>query len=272
MGLKELRNAAHLSASSISDYVDCGLLYKFGRIDRIIPEFKSDALEFGSAIHMALADFHMSKMKGTYLSVKQLQECFESHWIKLTDGRDDIKYAEGNSPEILLLQGKELLTAYYNKAPWKEFECIGIEEPFSFHVDGCLLPIIGAIDLIEKDDSGTVIITDFKTSSRAYSFDEVERNFQLTLYQMSMKANGYEDADMLLRFDCLIKTKQPKFESYYTTRSLTDEKRAKKKIITVAKGIARGIFIPNDSPSNYKCKNCAFKKNCDAWFLDQEAA
>ena len=271
MELTDLRKVAHLSASSINDYIDCGLLYKFGRIDKIQPEFKSDALEFGSAVHLALADFHMEKMRGKFPSVKDLHQSFEMHWIKLTNERDDIKYAEGNSPDIMLLQGKELLTAYYNKSSWREFECIGIEEPFSFMIEGCVFPIIGSIDLIEKDESGTIVINDFKTSSRAYSADEVDRNFQLTVYQLAARSKGYGDSEILLRFDCLIKTKQPKFESYYTTRSVNDEIRAKRKIVEVSKGISRKIFIPNDSPSNYKCKNCAFKKNCDEWFLEAAA-
>lgn len=268
MDLKDLRKAEHLSASAIGDYIDCSLLYKFGRIDKIQAEFKADALEFGSAIHLCLADFHTAKMRGKYMSVKQLHECFAAHWKKLTDKRDDIKYAEGNNPEILLLQGQELLTAYYNKAPWKDFECIGIEEPFRFDIEGCPLPIIGGIDLIERDESATIIITDFKTSARAYSNDEVNKNFQLTLYEMALKANGYEDSNILLRFDCLIKTKQPKFESFYTTRDITDEIRARRKIIEVARGISKGIFIPNDSPQNWKCKGCSFKKNCDEWFME----
>ena len=272
MDLRELRKVAHLSASAITDYIDCGLLYKFGRIDKIQAEFKSDALEFGSAIHLALADFHTEKMRGDLMSIKDLHESFETHWRKITDGRDDIKYSGDNNADIMLLQGQELLTAYYNKASWKEFECVGIEEAFSFNIEGCPLPIIGGIDLIERDDAGTIIITDFKTSSRAYSNDEVNKNFQLSLYEMAVKEIGYEYSDIMLRFDCLIKTKTPKFESYYTTRSLTDEIRAKRKIIEVARGIAKGIFIPNDSTGNYKCKGCSFKKNCDAWFLEEEAA
>jgi len=128
--------------------------------------------------------------------------------------------------------------------------------------------IIGGIDLIERDKSATIIITDFKTSARAYSNDEVNKNFQLTLYEMALKANGYEDSNILLRFDCLIKTKQPKFESFYTTRDITDEIRARRKIIEVARGISKGIFIPNDSPQNWKCKGCSFKKNCDEWFME----
>ena len=41
------------------------------------------------------------------------------------------------------------------------------------------MPIIGAVDLVEQDHAGTIIITDFKTSARAYSNDEVDRSFQL---------------------------------------------------------------------------------------------
>lgn len=271
MNLTQLRTVEHLSASSVNDYLACGLLYKFGRIDRIQPEFVSDALELGVAIHRALADFHTGKMRGSCLSVKQLHQSFESHWRKITD-EDEIKYAEGNNADILLLQGQELLTVYYNKAPWREFETVGIEEPFSFSIGGCPLPVIGSIDLVEKDSSGTIIISDFKTSARSYSNDEVDRNFQLLIYQLAMKAKGYEEAEILLRFDCLIKTKIPKAEFYYTTRNEIDERRAKKKIISVAKGISRGIFLPNDDPFNFRCKNCSYKKHCDEWFMTEEEA
>jgi len=58
------------------------------------------------------------------------------------------------------------------------------EEPFKFYIPGCPIPVIGAIDLVEEDEADTLIITDFKTSSRAYSNAEVDKNFQLTLYQM----------------------------------------------------------------------------------------
>ena len=60
--------------------------------------------------------------------------------------------------------------------------------------------------------------------------DDVERNFQMTVYQMGVKANGYKDSEVLLRFDCLVKTKQPKFEQYYTSRSGGDERRVVKKM------------------------------------------
>jgi len=271
MSLSDLRAAPHLSASSIGDYLDCGLLFKFGRIDKLQAETKSDALEFGSVIHLVMAEIYQNRMVGIELSIKEIQESFEKHWTKTAKDREDIQYAEGKSFETILLEGKELLSTYYHKRPNDNFQVIAIEEPFSFTLDNCEMSIIGAIDLMEEDSSGTLIITDFKTSSRAYSLDEVDRNFQLTLYQLAVKSMGYSDREILLRFDCFIKTKTPKFEQYYTTRSERDEKRARRKIIEVANGISKGVFIPNDSTSNWKCKGCAFKKPCDEWFMKEAA-
>lgn len=271
MALSDLRAMPHLSASSIGDYIDCGLLFRFGRIDKLKPEKRADTMEFGSSIHRALEDIYQNRMVGIDLSIKEIHASFEEHWTRLAYGQDDIQYSEGKSFETLLLEGKELLTCYYHKRPRDNFQILAIEESFSFTLVGCDIPIIGAFDLLEEDESGTLIITDFKTSARAYSRDEVDKNFQLTLYQIAAKALGYVNREILLRFDCLIKTKTPKVEQYYTTRTEIDEKRAMRKIIEVWKGISKGVFVPNDNPSNWKCKGCAFKKHCDDWFL-QEAA
>ena len=56
MDFAELRKAPHLSVSSINDYLNCSLLYWFSRIEKIKPEFTSDALIFGSVIHKVLAE------------------------------------------------------------------------------------------------------------------------------------------------------------------------------------------------------------------------
>ena len=266
MDIATLRKKPHLSASSINDYLDCGLQFKFSRVDRIPIEFKSDALVFGSAFHKVLEGIYGAKIIGKKLSLKEIHASFEKVWTRMTEGKDDIKYKEGKSFKAYLLEGRELLTTYYNKLPDDDFKVIGIEEPFSFKLDGLPIPIIGAMDLIEEDEAGTLIITDFKTASRAYSIDEVDKSLQLTIYQLAARANGYADREILLRFDCLIKTKTPKFEQYYTTRSELDEKRTAKKIRKVWEGITRGVYLPNDG--HWKCKGCAFKSNCDEWFKE----
>jgi putative RecB family exonuclease len=82
---------------------------------------------------------------------------------------------------------------------------------------------------------------------------------------MAARANGFADREILLKFDCLVKTKTPKFEQYYTTRTDIDEIRLIRKIQTVWNGIASQVYIPNDT--GWKCKGCPYKKACNEWFL-----
>jgi putative RecB family exonuclease len=161
----------------------------------------------------------------------------------------------------LLLFVQALLTAWYSKLTDDKFKILAIEEAFSITIPEIPIPIIGAMDLVEEDESGTVIITDFKTSGRAYSRDEVDQNQQLTMYKIAAKKNGFGDREILLRFDTLIKTKTPKFEQYWTTRSELDERRLIKKASQVWEGISKGVFIGNDT--SWKCKGCSYKTACN---------
>ena len=265
MDLTKLRDQPHLSVSSISDYLDCGLMFKFGRIEKLQPEFKADALVFGTAIHAVLAEFYEElKTTGKKMSAKQLQEIFEGHWARLAKDRDDIQYKAEKDYDTLLLEGKELLSVFHQKLPEDEGNIIAIEEPFTFWIEGLPVPIIGVYDLILEDASGVISIVDHKTSSKAYSNQDVDKNFQLTIYHMSARANGFSNREILLRFDCLIKTKTPKFEQYYSSRSETEEQKAIKKILAVWDGTTAGVFIPNDT--SWKCSGCSFKQACENWF------
>ena len=269
MKLSELRKSPHLSASSVGEYVECSLSYKFGKIDRIPMEYKADALEFGTVIHLVLAEYYDEKMIGKKLTLKKVHKSFEDHWHRVAENRTDIKYAKGKDFKTLLRDGIDLLTAWYNKLPDDQFNVLSTENAFSFTLPGLKIPMIGAMDLIEEDEAGTIIITDFKTSGKSYSIAEVDQNQQLTTYQMAAKENGYKDREILLRIDCLVKTQKPKFEQYYTTRSEIDEIRMTRKIREVWTGISKGVFIPNDT--SWKCKNCSYKTACNEWFLRRAA-
>lgn len=266
MELFDLRQKPHLSASSIGDYLDCGMLYKFGRVDRLPMEYVADALEFGTVIHKVLAEYYQSKMTGDRMLLKDIHDLFEDLWHQTAYGRDDIQYASGKDFETLMMNGIDLLTAWYHKLPDDTFKVVAIEEAFSFTLPGVSIPIIGAIDLVEEDESGTLVITDFKTAGRAYGREEVDNNMQMTVYQLAAKANGFGGREILLKFDCLIKTKTPKFEQYYTIRSVVDELRLIRKIEKVWDGISKGIFIPNDT--SWKHKNYPYRQVCDQWFLN----
>ena len=98
----------------------------------------------------------------------------------------------------------------------KKPQQIGIEDSFQFKIEGLKIPVIGVMYLIEIDSEGTIIITYYKTTKRAYSVDKVDQSFQLSGYYIAAKKNGFADREIVLKLDCMIKTKQPRFEQIYT--------------------------------------------------------
>ena len=266
MDLHEMRKMPHLSASAISDYLTCGYLFKLRRIDKVEAEYTSDALELGGVVHEVLAEYHESRKEGKKLTKKKLLSLFAARWKEAAKEDENIEYAEGKDFKTLLAEGKAILSAYHDGHD-DQYKVVGIEQPVSFMINDILM--VGVVDLIEEDESGTIVITDFKTSGRAYSQDEVDGNMQLTIYQMALKSDGC-DQEILLKLDCLIKTKQPKFETYYTYRDEISERRLIKKAMMVWEGIQKGVFIPNDG--NWKCKNCEYVSYCDAYLESEEAS
>jgi putative RecB family exonuclease len=240
------------------------LYYKFSRKEKISPEYTAATLLFGSAIHKVMEDFYQAKLKGHYRTLEELHQSFAYHWQDKVESADKVRYKEGESFSTLFTLGKDLLSTWYENLPKDGYKVLAIENPFSFQLEGIDVPIIGVMDLIEQDESGNIIITDFKTSCRSYSKDDIDKNLQLTIYHMAAKRNGFADCEIILKFDCLIKTKKPKFEQYYTVRSEEDEQRMIRTLHEVWTGIQKQVFIPNDR--SWKCGYCSFRKHCDHWF------
>ena len=269
MKLNEFRKGPHLSASAIAEYMECSLSYRFSRIDKLKPEFKSDNMEFGKCNHKALADFHQERMMGTILPREELQERFIYHWTMRASGNEEIKYRPENSFNGLLEQGKSLLGVYHDNFADDNLTVMAIEEPFQFTIENLPIPIVGVMDLVEEDDQGNIIITDFKTAAKSYSEDDVSKNPQLTLYHMASRYNGYGNRNIIMKLDCLIKTKSPQFKRYYTVRNSWDELKAARKIHEVWKGITKGVFIPNDT--SWKCGECFYRTACNEWYREEAA-
>ena len=266
MDINSLRVKPHLSASAINDYCECGLLYKFSRIDKLKPESKSADLVFGSTVHSVLAEFYCGLMIGQQLSVEHLEEIFEAQWRFLAQDNQEIQYKPEKSFDSMLLEGKSLINTFLKELHPDQSKIIGVEETFSFMIDGLSIPIIGVFDpILAMEDEAGVVVVDHKTASKSMSDKDVDQNFQMTVYHLAAKANGFAGQQILLRLDCLIKTKTPKFAQYYTSRTEMDEIKAAKKIIAVWDGISKRVFIPN--PESWKCASCSYKSVCEAWFM-----
>ena len=140
MDLYTLRQQPHLSISGILEYVECGLLYRFGRIDKLPMEFKSDNLEFGTVIHRVLAEFYQARMTGDRMPLNDVHQLFEENWRSVAEGNDEIRYSVGKDFQTLLLTGIDLLSVWHDKLPDDNIRILSIEEAFSFNIPGFAYP------------------------------------------------------------------------------------------------------------------------------------
>ena len=268
MNISTLRSMPHLSASSIQSYMGCGLQYKFSRIDKLQREYTSDNLIFGSTIHKVLAEYNQEKLMGTFMSAQELMDLFEALWIDGVQNTPDIKYSKGKDFNQLLRQGKHMLQIFISQVPRDEYEIIAIEEAFSVEIDGLDVPLIGVFDLIEKDSLGTIVVSDYKTMSSSITLNEIDQNLQLSLYFIAIKKLNYTDDEIVLKLDCLMKTKNPQFKQVYTYRNEEDERRTIKLVKSAWNGIQKGIFLPTGI-GTWRCRFCEYRNHClDDWFLN----
>ncbi len=267
MNIESLRKTPHLSFSALHEYQNCGLKYWFNRIKKLPAEFVPDVLVFGKCIHQVLEEFNYQRQKEETPPVNTLVSVFECCWDKAAEDKT-IHYSKGKDFSTLRKEGAALIRHFYDNQANDDYRVLAVEEGFSLELSGLPYPIIGLIDLIEEDASGTIIITDYKTTSRAYSQSEIDQNMQLTLYQLAMEQNGYADRDMILKLDCLIKTQNPRYEQYYTVRNPQDMQRLQRVIRLLVQGISQEVFLP--AAANWMCTNCPYKTHCTK-LLGEEA-
>ena len=123
--------------------------------------------------------------------------------------------------------------------------------------------LVGYFDLVERDEQGTYLIAELKTSGQRFSSLRLEYDLQATTYSYAMTKMKVATSEnsCLVRYDVLLKTKKPAFEHYFVTRTEADHKRLIHLINMVLKAIENRIFYRN---SDWPCADCQFKKACFA--------
>ncbi|MEO7393608.1 MAG: 3'-5' exonuclease, partial [Chitinophagaceae bacterium] len=161
-----------MNVTALNNYLDCPLKFYYSSLIRV-PSAKSEAAQFGTAVHEALSDFlnHMMTNNKTYPDKTFLIQRFYYH---LNDGREIFTK---ESLQRFLEHGETVLSKYfdkyYNPAPVGDF--ILTEYPLTKVVVNNI-PLKGFTDKIQfwKND---IVITDYKTGS--YSKAKTRGEFDL---------------------------------------------------------------------------------------------
>ena len=239
---------AVFSFSELETYLDCPERYRLRHVVGL-PSAPHHALAYGSAMHQAVAAFHLSRRAGKPLTGQELLNVFERAWSPegfLSREHEELRYAAGRAA---LLRFRE--TQLESADP-----VVAVERPFDVELDG--IKVRGRIDRIDRSDEGAAIV-DYKSSDvrdQAKADARARASLQLQVYAMAYESeNGALPSSVRLHF----------LESGVVGSAAPDEKRlakAKGQLKAAALGIREQRFAPK--PDARTCGYCPYRQICSS--------
>ena len=235
----------HLSYSSITTYLNCARQWRYKYVLRQSqPTSEEQAL--GTATHRAVQNF--LKSGGSVLTG------FTEAWPEAAAG-----VTFKSAPESVFNEGVRLLSnekVQYGLNALSLRSEADIERRIELNVPGVPVPVIGFIDWIDADGRPC----DLKTSARSWTQSRADSELQPTFYLAALNQAG--ERVNHFRYVTLIKTKEPKLETFNTERNGRDYFWLFKLVQEVWQAIEAGAFPPN--PTSWQCApgGCAFWQEC----------
>jgi DNA helicase II / ATP-dependent DNA helicase PcrA len=236
-----------LSFSQVDDYLSCPERYRLRHVVGV-PTPAHHALTYGSALHQAVAAFHLRQASGETMSEDELLSVFASHWSPegfLSRAHEEARFAAGQAALRRFRDGQVEAGAGAPEA---------IERPFSFRLGSDV--IRGRIDRLDATPAGAVI-TDYKSSDvrdQSKADEKARESLQLQVYALAHRAStGEAPAAVQLHF----------LDSGVVGRATPSDarlERAEAKLAGVADGIRRGEFRAR--PNAVGCSYCPFREVC----------
>lgn len=242
-----------ISYSGLDTFSICPAKYKFQYVERIkVP--KSKEAVFGTLIHECLKVFHEPNQP-IPLSEDDLLKYFTEKW-------DSSLYQDTQEEAFAFHQGIEMLKSYYAQNQGIEFKIVNLEIPFEVPLleqsKQEIHKITGRIDRIDKIPGMGFEIIDYKTSKKMPSQEDIDNNFQLSIYYLGV----------VNRWPVLEKeNRQIKLSLYFlrhgeklsTIRTNQQIKESKEKILVLISQIEKSKFEPKTNPL---CDWCQYQPYC----------
>jgi len=255
--LAALRDAPHVSVSSVKSYLMCPQKHFFRYHSDVEASHRSIALVLGRSVHDALESFYRFCAEHDQdPPAGLLTDTFSTSWRRGLVGFPPVRSDNIGKDKD---QGIALLEAFHEQAP-RPVQVLGVEEAFALDLEddpeGRL--IVGAIDAVVVDEDDRVVVVESKTAKRRWSKDQLAYDFQPTIYQMAVREMGLAEHPAI-RFDFLLKLKTPVFESVEIHRSPEQEEEALLIFRKVLRAIDAGLFYP---VRGWMCNDCEFSHAC----------
>jgi len=258
-----------ISYSSLENFQNCPLKYKFSEIDKI-KEPKTKEQVFGNYIHEVLKWFYQQDPH--FPTLDHLLEYYYNHWpsgvktVLINSKKEELSIWQNEQEEKDYFQeGLRILENYYHDNFPPKSLIIELETRFEAVVDekpnepGGKHVLTGIIDRIDKLPDGTLEVIDYKTGKKLPTQNEVDKNLQLSIYALGLlkkwpkiDLNRVKLSLYFLKFN----------EKIETTKDLEDIKKTQNKIIDLIHQIQTSNFQPKPS---VLCNWCGYRPICPVW-------
>ena len=254
--LAALRDADHVSVSSVKSYLLCPRKHHFRYHSDVEPSHRSIPLVMGKAVHDALESYYRHHQEhGDDPPVELLLDTYASSWRRAVLGTPPVRSDDiGQDMDV----GVGLVQTFFEQAP-RPKTIVGVEEAFALELpdDPLRRLIVGAVDAVVVDDEDRVVVVESKTAARRWPKEQLEHDFQVSIYQLA--ARNMDLHNPTLRYDFLLKLKKPILESVEVHRTPQQECEALLIFKQVIRAIDAGIHFPI---RGWMCGGCEYAHAC----------
>jgi CRISPR/Cas system-associated exonuclease Cas4 (RecB family) len=215
------------------------------------------ALVLGGALHDAIESYYrFLQQQGGAPPVQLLTDTFTTSWSRGALGDVPLRADDIGAEKD---RGVALVEAYLAGVS-TPLQVLAVEEAFSFPVaDNDDRLVVGAIDAVVVDEDGRIVIVENKSAKRRWSADQLNYDFQPTMYTHAAREMGLADHPTL-RYDFLLKLKKPAMESVEVYRTDEQVDEAFHLLRQVLSAIDQGMFYRLRS---WACKDCEYGYLCN---------
>jgi putative RecB family exonuclease len=187
------------SHSSLSAYETCPKKYQFRYVLKVPVETEGIEAFVGKRVHEVMERLYQFSARGMVPSLARVLARFRATWAEQFDGgRLRIVRSELGAEDYLRSGERCLENAYRRLYPFDD-ETVGLEREVAFPLDSeGRYPVRGVIDRLVRARDGALEIHDYKTGRRVPSQDELDRDRQLALYEIGVRAALREEGEVRL--------------------------------------------------------------------------
>ncbi|MFC4262902.1 ATP-dependent helicase [Ferruginibacter yonginensis] len=263
--IEQILSKFAMNVTALNNYLKCPLQFYYGNLIRI-PSGKSEATEFGSAIHHALEQLFKKMQDGgkeTFGSKADLMADFNWYMHRHRENFTKEQFARR------MEYGETVLTNYYDTYVQQWNKVVAVERNIrGVVVDG--VPLKGKMDKLEFDGKN-INVVDYKTGNVDNALEELKGpndknelggNYWRQAIFYKILIDNYPQKDWQVvstEFDFVEPDKNKKYRKEKIVISPTDTNLVREQIVTVWNKIqAKDFYTGCGKPD---CKWCNFVKN-----------